>query len=395
MSDVTTTPLTRPGRGRFLRARRERLVTGVAGGIGARLGVDPIVVRIAFVILTLAGGAGVLLYALGWLVSDEPPPDVAEPVRPFDLQQTVAVSLVALGTMVGLRSVGVWISDGLVLPAVFLGVASAVIWTRGDVRAGTGRASDSAVTGLRIAVGVLFALGGLAVLLAQTVNPLPVLAPLLGLAIGAVLLFAPLLQRLLEQLGAERHDRARAEAREEVAAHLHDSVLQTLVLIQRANEPRRMASLARRQERELRHWLYGGEAFADRRIAAAVAAVVDDVETEWHLDVDVVVVGDLQVDAHVEALLGAVHEALRNAGRHSGTPNVSLYVEVTDDDVEAWVRDRGTGFDPAAVPEDRRGLRDSVVRRLARHGGAATVTSAPGDGTEVHLRLPRTPDEES
>lgn len=392
---VTPAPAPSTSRGRFHRSRDERLLTGVAGGLGARIGVDPIVVRIALVILTLAGGAGILLYALGWYVSDEVPDDAEPQARPFDGQQAVALGLIALGTMIGLRSVGIWVSDALVLPAVLLGVASAIIWTRGDVRlerADGDATPSSTARAIRIAIGALLALSGLAVLLSQTINPLPVLAPLLGLTIGAILLFGPLLMKLADQLGTERLERARSEAREEIAAHLHDSVLQTLALIQRAeDQPRRMVQLARRQERELRSWLFGGDADGDRRLAAAVASVVDDVEAAWNLTIDVVVVGDAEVTGDVRALLGAIHEALRNVAKHAGVTEASLYVEVTDTAVEAFIRDRGHGFDAALVSSDRHGVRESILARVQRHGGRARITGRPGVGTEVEVSVPHRP----
>lgn len=364
----------------------------MAGGIGARIGVDPVVVRIALVILTLAGGAGILLYAVGWYVSDEVDDNTELVARPFDGQQAIALGLVALGTTIGLRSIGVWISDGLVLPAALLGIASAVIWTRGDVivdQPGEITPVSSTTRAIRIAIGAILALAGLAVLLSQTINPLPVIAPLLGLAIGSMLLFGPLLLRLADQLGTERMERARSEAREEIAAHLHDSVLQTLALIQRAEDhPRRMVQLARRQERELRAWLFGGEGDEDRRLAAAVARLALDVEAAYDLTVDVVVVGDAEVTGDVRALLDAVHEALRNVAKHAGVAEASLYVEVTDTAIEAFVRDRGRGFDGATVSPDRHGVRESILTRIQRHGGRARVTGRPGVGTEVELSVP-------
>lgn len=175
-----------------------------------------------------------------------------------------------------------------------------------------------------------------------------------------------------------------------MAAHLHDSVLQTLALIQRsADDPRAMVRHARRQERELRTWLYGGT--ADRstgRLRAALEAAVAEVEAVHGIPVEVVVVGDIDMDERHEGLLAAIREAVTNASVHSGASRVDVFAEVGEGSTEVFVRDTGGGFDPEAVDVDRRGLRDSIVGRLERLGGSVTVISAPGSGTEVELRLP-------
>jgi signal transduction histidine kinase len=116
---------------------------------------------------------------------------------------------------------------------------------------------------------------------------------------------------------------------------------------------------------------------------------VAEVESDHELVVDPVVVGDAPVDEALAALGAATREALVNAANHSGTTAADLYTEVTAERVSVFVRDRGAGFDPAAVPPDRRGLRDSVTGRLTRLGGTAEVRTSPGEGTEVELSLPR------
>ena len=397
MADTSTAP---PRRTRFVRSGRDRVLRGVAGGLGARTGVDPVLLRIAFVVLTLAGGAGILLYAVALVVSDEPAPDEDPPARPLDLQQAAAVGLVALGALLMLRGLGLWFGDALVWPAVLAGIASAIIWTRGgevpDVRRTAedplGLTGSRASTAGRVAVGAtLVAASGL-VLLTSTTDPLGVLAPFAGVTIGMLLLFVPWLLRLWQQLARERDERAREQARDEVAAHLHDSVLQTLALIQRSSDqPRRMVTLAREQERELRAWLYGDRAApgAPRSLATAVDEVVAEVERTFELDVDTVVVGDMALDDAVTGLLAATREVLVNVGKHAHTPTASCYVEVGDGAVEAFVRDRGRGFDPTTVDRDRQGLARSVHARLERLGGGARVSSTPDVGTEVELWVPR------
>ena len=194
-------------------------------------------------------------------------------------------------------------------------------------------------------------------------------------------------------LGEERAERARSQERAETAAHLHDSVLQTLALVQRrAGDATAVRALARRQERELRAWLFGGRApDAPARFADAVRDAAEHVEAVHGLSVSVVAVGDAPLDPALDALVAAAREALTNAAKHAGVPSASLYAEVADGRASVFVRDRGHGFDPAAVPEDRAGLRTSIEERVRRHGGTATVQTAPGEGTEVRLAMPLAP----
>jgi signal transduction histidine kinase len=209
--------------------------------------------------------------------------------------------------------------------------------------------------------------------------------------VGAAVVLAPWLDRIGRQLNAERDERIRSEERAAVAAHLHDSVLQTLALIQRsADDPRRTVTLARRQERQLRSWLYGDTA-EPAALSRAVATVAVEVEETHDVDVDPVVVGDAPVDDQLAGLVAALREAVVNAAKHAGVEEVSVYVEVEPDAVSAFIRDRGKGFDPAVVPSDRHGIAASIVARMQRLGGEAEIDAAPGHGTEVRLRLPRQP----
>ncbi|MCW2982636.1 MAG: PspC protein, partial [Conexibacter sp.] len=207
-----------------------------------------------------------------------------------------------------------------------------------------------------------------------------------GLGIGLVL--APFWLRLVRGLTEERNERIRSQERAEVAAHLHDSVLQTLALVQkRADDPRAVATLARRQERELRTWLSGApEARPDDCLADALRAAAAEVEEAHGVPVEVITVGDHDLDDRHRALVAAAREALANAVRHSASEEpITLYMEVAGGRTEVFVRDRGQGFDPDAVPDDRRGVRESIIGRMARHGGRAAVHSTPGQGTEVEL----------
>ena len=210
-------------------------------------------------------------------------------------------------------------------------------------------------------------------------------------AAGLGLILGPWIVRLARDAAEERRQRIRSEERAEIAAHLHDSVLHTLALIQRSEAPVEITALARRQERELRAWLGGRPSVeAEVDLRGAVDAMASRVEENHHVTVDTVVVGDAPVDERVRALILACQEAVTNAGRHAGAPRVSLFLEADSDAITAYIRDQGRGFDPAAVPRDRRGIAESIVGRMRRQGGTATILSRPGEGTEVQLRLPRT-----
>ena len=187
-------------------------------------------------------------------------------------------------------------------------------------------------------------------------------------------------------LANERAERIRSEERAEVAAHLHDSVLQTLALIQkRSSEPGEVGSLARGQERELRNWLYGAANLNADTLAGALEEVCADIEERQRVEVELVTVGDCPLDSHSGALVAATREAITNAAKFSGVEKVSVYGELRGEDLRVFVRDRGVGFDPETVPDDRRGIRESIVGRMRRHGGDAIIRSSPGGGTEVEL----------
>jgi len=195
---------------------------------------------------------------------------------------------------------------------------------------------------------------------------------------------------MTRELAEERRERIRSEERAEMAAHLHDSVLQTLALIQRkADQPRELVALARRQERELRSWLYSGNGPVSGTIASAINEMAAEIEDVHGIEVDVVSVGDAPLTSAVDAVVQAAREAVVNAAKHSGAASVSVYVETKGDHVTVYVRDRGHGFDPEDVPDDRRGISSSIRDRMLRHGGHASITSSPAEGTEVMLELGR------
>jgi signal transduction histidine kinase len=389
----------------IVRSRTNRVLLGVAGGLGERLGVDPVLVRVAFAVLALAGGAGLALYLLAWAVSVEPDGELVRerPARRPSARQALALGLIVLGSLLLLREVGLWFGDQIVWPIALAAAGSAVIWARGDDRDRArwnlfpGNPIETLFTGrvglVRILGGGLLVASGLGLGFANTGADLAAAGDaLLGVAItliGLGLIFGPWATRLVNQLAEERRGRIRSEARAEMAAHLHDSVLHTLALIQRADASPEVVGLARRQERELRAWLYRAPVPPEGRLRPAVEAIATRVEQRHDVPVDVVVVGDAPLDEAGRALVEACQEAAFNAARHSGAPLVSVYVEVEPEELTGFVRDEGKGFDPDQVPSDRRGIADSIRGRIRRHGGTVTILSSPGEGTEVQLRLPR------
>jgi signal transduction histidine kinase len=212
----------------------------------------------------------------------------------------------------------------------------------------------------------------------------------LVVTIALTLISAPFWIAMVRRLGTERVARARSEERSDVAAHLHDSVLQTLALIQkRSEDPEQVARLARRQERDLREWLSDDQPTRpDERLADALRAAAAEIEDAHGAPIEAIVVGDTELDERMGALVGAAREAMTNAAKFAsdGGP-VRLYAEIEDGDARVFVDDRGPGFDPDAIPDDRRGVRESIIRRMKRYGGRAEIRSEPGDGTEVELRM--------
>ena len=388
--------------GMFRRSATDRVLTGVAGGIGERLEIDPVIVRLAFVILTFAGGVGLLLYVAAALVSRKPDPDDPPPPPKTSTRQAVAIALVLTGVLLALRGIGLWLGDGVVWPAALVVLGSAVIWTRGDEATRAKwlarmpswiREEDESRPRIRTLVGALvIALGAWAFLSSNPPLDLFDNAPLAvaTVVVGLAVIAGPGIWRLVRQASDERRERIRQEERAEMAAHLHDSVLQTLALIQRTEDPDEMVALARGQERELRTWLYGKtKPGGEGSLSAALDAVAVDVERAHRTRIEIVMVGDCPLDDGVRALVHACREAFVNAARHSGARGVSAYVEVEDDQVTAYVRDQGVGFSREAVPTDRHGIAESIEGRMERNGGVAVIDSAIGHGTEVRLRIPR------
>jgi phage shock protein PspC (stress-responsive transcriptional regulator) len=411
------------------RDTEHRLVAGVCAGLGRHLGVDPLIVRVAFVAAATSGGIGVALYLLAWVFI----PAGDAPARPMRLRTgrgtveiCLGVAFLALSAMLTFRALGLWFSDVVVWPLVLVAAGGALLWrqTWGGPAAGPAVAppggapgpaahplwpqaapaapaaprtpADRAALVSRTGLGVALVIAaGLAFLSATGAlsTARDVVLSVLVVAVVLAVIFAPLVLRLVRSLTEERAQRIRSQERAEMAAHLHDSVLQTLALVQqRADDPRAVAALARRQERELRAWLSRRVDTGPLRLARALEVAASEVERDHGVAVDVVTVGDADVDPAVEALVAAAREAMVNAAKFGDGSTVDVYAEALDGEVQVYVRDRGPGFDPSGVPADRRGVRDSIVGRMSRHGGRAAIHSAPGAGTEVELTMPRRPE---
>jgi signal transduction histidine kinase len=351
----------------FALSSDERVVAGVCAGIAQTLAVDPTLVRLVFALLALAGGAGILLYLALWAWAAGRRAWVA-----------AVLALVAGGALLG----ALGLSNRAVIGIALIAGGLALAWRQG----GSFHPEAPLSYG-----GVALAAVGALVLLSGGGTSSALLAP--GAVAGALLLIGgPWVWRLAVERDVERTARIRTEERSDMAARVHDSVLQTLALIQKhAQEPRRVASLARRQERELRGWLYGDQPLGDdsASLVAALEAAAGDVEELHGVRIELASAGDCPVDPSVGALVLAAREAMTNAAKFAGVDEIDVYAEVTGDAVDVFVRDRGAGFDREAVPSDRRGLVESIEGRLERAGGRATVVSSPGSGTEVELHLPR------
>jgi signal transduction histidine kinase len=398
------------------------VIAGVCSGLARHIGVDPLIVRVAFVAAASAGGIGVAIYLLAWVfvpAGDAP----ARPVRLRTGRGTVeialGVALLALSVLLTFRALGLLFSDVIVWPLVLVAAGAALLWrqTFGGGWGGSAARPDAppaapahplsprpaevaprtpadrAALISRAGLGVALVIAAGFVFLSASGALSAARDVVLSVLVVAVVLgviFAPVVMRLVRSLTEERAERIRSQERAEMAAHLHDSVLQTLALVQqRADDPRAVTALARRQERELRSWLTRRVDAGPLRLARALEVAASEVERDHGVVVDVVAVGDADLDARGEALVAAAREAMVNAAKFGAGSPVDVYAEASDGELQVYVRDRGPGFDASALPADRRGVRESIVGRMGRHGGRAEIHSGPGAGTEVELTMPR------
>jgi signal transduction histidine kinase len=388
----------------------------VAAGLSRWSGIDVTVVRLAFVVFTLMGGFGAAVYVALWLLMPLEGRTESIGTRVSRDGQGILLALAFVPALVVALVIGTVLHVGeltsLAWPC-FAGAAGFVlVWRNSDpeerewlrqaaspvVRLAAGPGRSRRNLAIRLLLGVVLLAVGLAILALRHPQASTLLRMLGGavLVAGAVVvIFGPWWLRLIRDLVAERQARTRAEDRADMAARVHDSVLQTLAMIQRAaDQPQKVVQLARAQERELRAWLFEGEAPGSvgkdvSTVAAGTQRIAEEIEAAHGVPVEVVTVGDCTLDDGLRGELAAAREATVNAAKWSGAPVISLFAEVEPDVVSVFVRDRGRGFDPSAVKQDRQGIAESIRGRMHRLGGTANIRTAPGEGTEVELRLPR------
>ena len=386
---------------RFTRSRRNLMVAGIASGLARYFGLEERWVRLFFILSAFVGGVGALAYAALWMTTPlEPKPADDEPqVAPCVVPEPPKAQ--GWSRVVNLVLVAVAIAGALVSLKASSGVGTSVVFVVGLFIVGAvlalqayDREMNSTGNVLALSVGALLVMGGVLAIavLGERAGITGVVVSVLVTVCGVAVLVIPLLMRLTSSLLAEREAKAMADQRAEIAARLHDSVLQTLALIQKqAVQPEEVARLARGQERELRAWLFDASEHAASQpstLFQALNLAAGEVEDAFGVVIRPVTVGeDPALTEDNEPLALAAREAMVNAAKHSGTGTVDVYAEHLGGELSVFVRDRGAGFDQDAIPEDRHGVRDSIIGRMERAGGASRITSAPGQGTEVELTL--------
>lgn len=381
---------------RMLRPMEGRLLGGVAQGLAVQLKLDPVVIRLTFVLLSVVDGIGIVAYAVLWMITPRAPHEGPPPQRDWSQLaafSAIGVALAAFGWLTGASQGGI-----AMLPFAVGGIGALILWQQADPERRkswvSGATKSIRTNRVRTLLGVLLVVVG-AVGFLYTQGELaraaqPGLLFTVVVVGGLAVIAAPWLAGLWKELQLERRERIRQEERAEVAAMVHDSVLHTLTLIQRiAGDPREVTRLARSQERELRNWLYQPAQDADATVAAAVRRIAAEEEDAHGLPIEVVCVGDIDLDpaGKLAAMLKASRQAMVNAAKYSESSSISVYAEVEGVEVTIFVRDRGKGFDLEAIPLDRMGIRESIIGRMERHGGTARVRTEPGEGTEVMLTM--------
>jgi signal transduction histidine kinase len=372
----------------------------VAAGLAHRMRLDPFLIRIAFLVLSLARGAGIFLYLAMWALSV--PEDRSNVAPRSGARQIVGVACVTAALLLVFREAGWWLSDTVAWPLATAALGSTFVWARSDESerarwarsAGRARPWDSPAAIARLVVGFgLVIVATTAVLREYSgIGLTRVIVPVTVAVTGLLLAFGPWLLRLTKTLTEERAERIRSEERTAISAHLHDSVLQTLAMIQRTESRPEITALARRQERELREWLYGRSiANEETSLRRAIEVTATRVEERYRVPVETVIVGELRITDSLRDAVQATGEAMSNAARHSGADAITVYAEAERGAVTIFVRDEGKGFDPHTVPSDRRGIADSIIARVSRHGGSVDIRSDRNAGTEVKIVIPTKP----
>ncbi|WP_196189522.1 ATP-binding protein [Corynebacterium guaraldiae] len=362
------------------RPQSGRVVAGVAAGLAQNLGVSALSARIALTALTLLGGVGAMAYAGLWIFT--PALDDAPSTRRSPLS-LMLVFLALVGSAVGVLGVS-GASLSVAVPLAVVAIGAVLAWLAYD------RGLNTPVGLVAVAAGAVLVIGGVVVAAVtwESGSGSAILATALTL-VGFGALVVPLVLKLWRSLSQEQAAKAVSEERAEIAARLHDSVLQTLALIQkRAGDSREVTRLARAQERELRAWLFDAPSAAPTTCFGALEAACGEVEDLFDMRVSAVTVGeDAELTESAKLLIQAAREAMVNAGKHAGVDAVDVYAELLAGELSIFVRDRGVGFDVDAIPADRHGIRDSIRARVEGTGGRVRISSTPGEGTEVELAV--------
>lgn len=362
------------------RPQSGRVVAGVAAGLAQNLGVSALSARIALTALTLLGGVGAMAYAGLWIFT--PALDDAPSTRRSPLS-LVLVFLALAGSAVGVLGVS-GASLSVAVPLAVVAIGAVLAWLAYD------RGLNTPVGLVAVAAGAVLVIGGVVVAAVtwESGSGSAILATALTL-VGFGALVVPLVLKLWRSLSQEQAAKAVSEERAEIAARLHDSVLQTLALIQkRAGDSREVTRLARAQERELRAWLFDAPSAAPTTCFGALEAACGEVEDLFDMRVSAVTVGeDAELTEAAKLLIQAAREAMVNAGKHAGVDAVDVYAELLAGELSIFVRDRGVGFDVDRIPADRHGIRDSIRARVEGAGGRVRISSTPGEGTEVELAV--------
>jgi signal transduction histidine kinase len=414
---ATATAASRRPQRPLVRGADDAVLGGVCAGIARRLGVSVRPIRVLAVLSVAPAAMGLLVYTACWALVPRMGEDRSVASRVLadrrEVQIVLAVSTVMLAVLITLVAIRVEGPGAFAWPLLLSTAGLLCVWRGASddereqlqtrlnaspfVSAATSTTWRTVV--LRACLGGTLVLIGIALL--SKISELRrgaaigVGIGIIAVCVGSLLMFAPWWLRTLRDLSNERRQRVRAQERADVAAHLHDSVLQTLLLIQKsAHRPVEVVRLARNQERELRHWPFDppkqDAASGSAETFSTLASDIErEVEEDYGVGVELIVVGDCQPDDCLRALLAAGREAAVNAAKWSGTSIISMFAEVEPDTVSLFVRDVGKGFDPDAVPAHRKGIAHSIVERMDRHGGTATIRSTPGAGTEVELVVPR------
>lgn len=368
---------------RAQRPQHRRVIGGVAAGIAEHTGIPVVVVRALFVVAGLFYFVGVVAYLVLWRFL--PLQESDEPQEKTDLVQGISLLMLGVASVMLLEATRFGLPILFDLPIGIAVIGVAIVWRQLDDA--PQRSTSQTVAQFLIGFAVL---ATAAVYFLTQNNDLSLLVEAFGVVVvatvGLTIILGTWVTRVIAQLGAERAERSKAEARAEIAAHLHDSVLQTLVLLQKnAANKNAVSTLARKQERELREWLYGSGSQAIDSFAGLLKTTAAEVESDYGVVIEVVIVGDGEVDERRFALIQALREAMVNSAKHAKVNRIDVYAEISEDGVESFVRDRGVGFDQDEVAKGRHGISHSIFERMKRHGGEVRIESQVGEGTEVQI----------